>query len=214
MDKIRIVVADDHHILLDGLRALLQKQKDIEILGLFDNGKKLFDALENLNPQVALIDINMPEMDGQTLTRNIRQAYPGIAIIVLSMYDDATHIMNLIEAGASGYLLKNITDRELLEAIRSVAAGKLYFSPEVSEKITAYALQQQKKQEQHEEPKLTDRELEILKLIAQEYSNARIAETLFISERTVETHRKNMLRKTNNKTMVGLLRYALENHML
>lgn len=214
MDKLRIIVADDHHILLDGLNALLQKQKDIEIVGLFKNGKEVYEALPNLGVDVALVDINMPEMNGLELTEKIKKDYPSINIIVLSMYDDAGHIMEMIEAGVSGYLLKNVTDKELLEAIRTVATGKLYFSSEVSEKITTLAMHQQRKAEEPDEPKLTDRELEILKLISEEYSNSKIAETLFISERTVETHRKNMLRKTNNKTIVGLLKYALEKQII
>jgi DNA-binding NarL/FixJ family response regulator len=130
------------------------------------------------------------------------------------MHDDAGHIMDMIEAGVSGYLLKNVNDKELVEAIRQVAQGKMYFSSEVSEKITSMVVQQQKRLNEPEEAKLTDRELEILKLIAQEYSNAQIADTLFISERTVETHRKNMLRKTNNKTVVGLIRYAMERQLI
>lgn len=215
MEKIRIIVADDHHILLDGLKALLQKQKDIEIVGLFNNGKEVYKALPNLNIDVALLDINMPEMDGLELTRKIKKEFPSIPVIILSMHDDAGHIMELIDAGASGYLLKNVTDKELLEAIKSVATGKFYFSTEVSEKIAAVAMQQQRRQDAAEdEPKLTDRELEILKLVAKEYSNAQIAQTLFISERTVETHRKNMLRKTNNKTILGLLRYAIERQII
>ncbi len=216
MSKTRIIVADDHHILLDGLNALLQKQKDIEVVGLFNNGQEVYDAIarQDLKPQVALVDINMPLMNGHELTLKIKKEYPDIAVIILSMHDDAGHIMEMIEAGASGYLLKNVTDRELLEAIKAVAAGKLYFSTEVSEKIAIVAMQQQRKTDQAEEPKLTGRELEILKLIAQEYSNAQIAQTLFISERTVETHRKNMLRKTNNKTIVGLLKYAMEKQMI
>lgn len=214
MDKLRIIIADDHHILLDGLKALLQKQKDIEIVGMFSDGKAVSEALPGLQADVALLDINMPEMNGHVLTQLICEQYPSIRVIILSMYDDAGHIMEMIEAGASGYLLKNITDRELLDAIRTVAQGKLYFSSEVSEKITTLAVQQQKKSEEPEEPRLTDRELEVLRLIAEEYSNARIAEQLFISERTVETHRKNMLRKTSNKTIVGLLKYALERQII
>lgn len=214
MNRIKIVVADDHHILLDGLKAMLQKQKDIDILGLYENGKLLFDALTDLSPEVALVDINMPQMNGYELTKNIKKHYPHIAVIVLSMYDDAAHIMEMIDAGASSYLLKNITDKELLEAIRTVATGKMYFPSEISEKITAIAVQQQKKLDQPEVFKLTDRELEILKLIAEEMSNAQIATKLFISERTVETHRKNMLRKTNNKTILGLLKYALEHQII
>jgi DNA-binding NarL/FixJ family response regulator len=214
MDKIKLVLADDHHILLDGLRALLHKQKDIEILGLFNNGRQVYDALRTLKPDVAVVDINMPEMDGLELTKKVKKEYPEISVITLSMHDDAGHIMEMIEAGVSGYLLKNTTDKELLEAIRTVAQGKMYFSPEVSQKISTVAMQQQKKMDQLEEAKLTARELEILKLISREYSNAQIGNELFISERTVETHRKNMLRKTNNKTILGLLKYAIERQML
>jgi len=214
VSKIRIVVADDHHILLDGLRALLQKQKDVEIVGLYNNGRQVYEALNSLDVDVALLDINMPEMDGHELTLKIKKEYPHINVIILSMHDDAGHIIELIDAGASGYLLKNVTDKELLDAIKTVASGRLYFSAEVSEKITAVAMQQQRKTDEVPEIKLTDRELEILKLISKEYSNAQIAETLFISERTVETHRKNMLRKTNNKTILGLLKYAIENQII
>jgi DNA-binding NarL/FixJ family response regulator len=214
MEKIRIIVADDHHILLDGLKALLNKQKDIEVVGLCSNGRQLFDAIPELRPEIALVDINMPEMNGHELTLKIKEFFPHISVIVLSMYDDAGHIMEMIEAGVSAYLLKNVTDKELLDAIRTVSNGKMYFSSEVSEKITTLAVQQQRKLDSADEPKLTDRELEILKLISDELSNAEIASTLYISERTVETHRKNMLRKTNNKSIVGLLKYALENHII
>jgi DNA-binding NarL/FixJ family response regulator len=130
------------------------------------------------------------------------------------MYDGASHIMEMIDAGVSGYLLKNVNDRELIDAISQVMAGKMYFSSEVSEKLTMVVMQQQRKLEEPAKPKLTERELEILKLIANEHSNAEIAEILFISERTVETHRKNMLRKTNNKTIVGLLKFAMEQNLL
>lgn len=213
MDKLRILIADDHHILLDGLKMLFQKQKDMEIVGSFSNGAAVSKALPALNVDIALLDINMPGMNGYELTRHIRERYPHVRVIILSMYDDAGHIMELVEAGASGYLLKNVTDRELLEAIRAVASGKFYFSAEVSEKITTLAVQQ-RRAEENDVPRLTERELEILRLIASEYSNAQIAEQLFISERTVETHRKNMLRKTNNKTIVGLLKYALERQII
>ena len=214
MDKIKIVVADDHHILLDGLKALLQKQKDVDIAALYDNGLDLYNELETTNPQVALVDINMPGMNGHELTLKIKEKYPAINVIALSMYDDAGHIMDMIEAGVSGYLLKNVNDKELLDAIRTVAGGKMYFSSEVSEKITALVVRRQQKQDQPEEAKLTEREIEVLKLVSDELSNAQIGERLFISERTVETHRKNMLRKTNNKSIVGLLKYAMEKHLI
>lgn len=211
MNKLRLVIADDHHILLDGLRAMLQKQKDMEVAGFFDNGQKLFDALATLKDiDVAIADINMPGLNGLELTQKIKEHYPSIPVIILSMHDDSGHIMEMVDAGVSGYLLKNANDTDLLQAIRTVAGGRMAFSPEVSDKIASFIKHQQEKKQEPEQPRLTDREIEILKLIAQEYSNAMIADTLFISERTVETHRKNMMRKTNNKTIVGLLKYAMD----
>ena len=115
MNKIRIVVADDHHILLDGLKALLQKQKDLEIAGMYSNGRDLFDNIKDTKPDIAIVDINMPGMNGQELTVKIKEFYPEINIITLSMHDDAVHIMEMIEAGVSGYLLKNVNDKELLD---------------------------------------------------------------------------------------------------
>ncbi len=214
MEKIKLVIADDHHILLDGLKSLLEPNEDMEILGLFDNGPALLEAAPTLLPHIALVDINMPGMNGQELTQKIKKDHPYISVIVLSMHDDVEHITELIEAGASGYLLKNVNDQELVEAIRNVAAGKMYFCNEVTEKLTNYAVEAQRKKDAPPEPKLTARELEVLKLVAEEMTNAQIADTLFISERTVETHRKNMLRKTENKTMVGLMKFAMEKKLI
>lgn len=214
MSAIKIVIADDHHILLDGLKAMLAKQFDINVAATYENGEHLLDELNKVKPDLALVDINMPGMKGPELTQKIKELNPSIQVITLSMYDDAVHIMEMIEAGVSGYLLKNVNDQELIDAIRQVHNGKMYFSSEVSEKITTLVMQQQKKLQEPEKPKLTGRELEILKLVADENSNAEIAEKLFISERTVETHRKNMLRKTNNKTIVGLIKYAMEEKLI
>jgi len=214
MSNIKIVIADDHHILLDGLQAMLEKQDDIDVLAVYDNGQALLDELLEKKPDLALVDINMPGMKGPELTQKIKELDPSVYVITLSMYDDAAHIMEMIEAGVSGYLLKNVNDKELVNAITQVMAGKMYFSSEVSEKLTTLVVNQQRKLDEPAKPKLTERELEILKLIADEHSNAEIAEMLFISERTVETHRKNMLRKTNNKTIVGLLKYAMEQKLV
>lgn len=214
MANINIVIADDHHILLDGLKAMLQKQADINVAATYNNGEDLLNELNKINPDIALVDINMPGMKGPEVTTKIKELSPSVNVITLSMYDDAGHIMEMIEAGVSGYLLKNVNDKELVEAIHQVKAGKMYFSSEVSEKLTTMVVNQQKKLDEPEKPKLTDRELEVLKLVADEHSNAEIAKILFISERTVETHRKNMLRKTQNKTIVGLLKYAMENGLV
>jgi DNA-binding NarL/FixJ family response regulator len=215
MKKIRLLIADDHHILLDGLKALLSKQKNIEVVGFYDNGEDLYNCIPaNLPIDLILTDINMPGYDGLTLTQKVKEYYPGISIIVLSMHNDIAHIMDMIDAGVDGYLLKNINDTDLLQAIQNVTDGRMAFCPEVSEKISLFAQYEQGKKEDASQSKLTAREIEILKLIAQENSNAQIADILFISERTVETHRKNMMRKTNNKTIVGLLKYAMEHHYI
>lgn len=211
---IRIVLADDHKILVDGLRSLLEKQADMEVVGIYYNGLDLYNNLKNTSPHIALIDINMPGLNGYELATKIAKEYKGIKVISLSMFDDIAHIMQLLKAGVSAYLLKNINNEELLEAIYSVAAGKSYFTAEIADKIAAFNSTHKNGGEELPTPSLTKRELEILKLIALEYSNAKIADTLFISERTVETHRKNMLRKTNHKNMVGLLKYVFENHLI
>ncbi len=211
--KIRIVIADDHHIMLDGLAALLRGQDHIEVTGTYYNGRHLLDALAETQPDIALVDISMPEISGPELTALIRKSHPAVSVITLSMHDDTTYIRAMLEAGAAGYVLKTANNRQLLEAIRIVYEGKSYFSPEISGKITALLLQQEGAPADRQ-PRLTEREIEILRLIAAEYNNGQIASRLFISERTVETHRKNMMRKTNNKTIIGLIKYAMERHLI
>lgn len=208
---LRIAVADDHSILLDGLRALLQRQPGLEVAGLYNSGQALLDAMAADPGQVdvAMIDINMPPPAGADLARILRKTHPQTGVIVLSMYDDPAHITGAVEAGALGYLLKNVHDDELLEAVRSVASGKMYLCSEAMRSLEA------RQAEEGDEPaRLTGREIEILKLIAKDRSNHDIAGELFISERTVETHRKNMLRKTGSKSMVGLMRWAMERGMI
>ncbi len=211
--KIRIVIADDHHIMLDGLAALLRAQDYLEIAGTYNEGQHLLDELADKQPDIALVDVSMPQISGPELAARIRKLHPATGVITLSMHDDTTYIRAMLEAGATGYVLKTANNQQLLEAIQTVYQGKLYFSPEISGKI-ATLLREQQEGGRANPPRLTDREIEILRLIAAEYNNAQIASRLFISERTVETHRKNMMRKTNNKTIVGLLKYAMENHLI
>src|SRR6185437_433548 len=186
MDKIKIVLADDHQILLDGLKALFEKQDLIEIAGIYNNGADLFDALNDTLPDIAIIDINMPGLNGLELTLKIKKEFPAVKVITLSMFDDIVHIMQLIKAGVSAYLFKNVSNSKLLEAIIEVEKGNTYLPAEVSAKIAAFNRAEKNKQYEMPPPALTGRELEILKLIALEYSNAKIADALFISERTVE----------------------------
>ena len=214
MDKIKIVLADDHQILLDGLKALFEKQEIIEIRGAYNNGAELFEDLKNTQPDIAVIDINMPGLNGLELTLRIKKEFPVVKVITLSMFDDIVHIMQLIKAGVSAYLFKNVSNAKLLEAITEVAGGNTYFPAEVTAKIAAFTKSEKSRQYTVPAPALTARELQILKLIAMEFSNAQIGDQLFISERTVETHRKNMLRKTSHKNMVGLLKYVLDNQII
>ncbi len=214
MSMIKIALADDHHIMLDGLRALLEKQKNISVIGTYDNGLDIYESFGNLTPDIVIIDINMPGLNGHELTLKITKEFPNIKVIVLSMFDDVTHIRQLIHAGVSAYLFKNVNNNELLAAIHTVVTGKPYFSPEIFSKLESFEKALSVRQSNSPVPNLTARELEILKLIALEYSNGQIADKLYISERTVETHRKNMLQKTNHKSMVGLLKCVLDNHLI
>jgi len=212
MKKHRIILVDDHQMLIDGLSAILSANKDIEILKTYTNGNILLDEIEGLNPEIILTDISMPEIDGYELTKRIKKINPAIQVIALSMSGNITDINKMIDVGISGYVLKNVGNQELIEAIHKVAQGKMHFSDDVMEEMVKNKHAKPEKQE--EQAKLTERELEILKLIVQELNNAEIADKLFISERTVETHRKNMIRKFNTKTIVGLIKYAMDHKLI
>lgn len=212
MKKHKIVLVDDHQMLIDGLSAILSVNDTIEIVKTFTNGNLLLEELETLQPDIVLTDISMPEMDGYELTKRIKRSYPEIKIIALSMSGNIADINKMLDVGISGYVLKNVGNRELIEAIHKVAQGKMHFSDDVTEEMVKHKHTKPEKSE--EQAKLTERELEILKLIVQELNNAEIADKLFISERTVETHRKNMIRKFNTKTIVGLIKYAMDHKLI
>ncbi|MBP6155199.1 MAG: response regulator transcription factor, partial [Chitinophagales bacterium] len=165
-----------------------------------------------LQPDIVLSDISMPQIDGYELTKNIKQKNKSIHVIALSMSNNINDINKMIDAGIAGYVLKNVGNKELINAIQKVSNGKMHFSDDVTEEMVKY--KNDKPIKEIEQAKLTERELEILKLIVQEFSNAEIADTLFISERTVETHRKNMIRKFNTKTIVGLIKYAMDKKLI
>ncbi|HRH57770.1 MAG TPA: response regulator transcription factor [Chitinophagales bacterium] len=212
MKKHKIVLVDDHQMLIDGLSAILSANDSIEIIKTYTNGNLLLEELETLQPDIILTDISMPEMDGYELTKRIKRSYPEIKIIALSMSGNIADINKMLDVGISGYVLKNVGNRELIEAIHKVAQGKMHFSDDVTEEMVKHKHTKPEKSE--EQAKLTERELEILKLIVQELNNAEIADKLFISERTVETHRKNMIRKFNTKTIVGLIKYAMDHKLI
>ncbi len=208
MHRHKIVLVDDHQMLIDGLVAILSNYKEIDIVKTYTNGNKLLEDIGTVQPEIVLTDISMPDIDGYELTKKIKQHCQNIHVIALSMSGNIADINKMLDVGISGYVLKNVGNQELIEAIRKVAQGKMHFSDDVTEEMVKNKHSQPAKDE--EQPKFTERELEILKLIVQEFNNAEIADKLFISERTVETHRKNMIRKFNTKTIVGLIKYAMD----
>jgi DNA-binding NarL/FixJ family response regulator len=211
-EKIRLLLVDDHQLFIDGIRSLLSREPGIEIVGEALNGKAALDFLEtDQEVDIVLSDMSMPQMTGIELARKIRQKFSDIYVIVLSMNKRKALIQDAMHSGASGYVLKDATKEELAEAIRTVASGDTFLSKGVG-KILLSMNQDLKPNE--DLASLTDRELEILKLIATELSNVEIAMKLDISRRTVETHRKNIMKKVGVKNSVGLARYAFSHGLM
>lgn len=203
-EKFKIVLVDDHQMLIDGIKSLLNGVENFEVIAEFTSAKKLLENIKKLNPYIVITDINMPEMNGIELTQELKKEYPTIKILALSMHGDKAMISKMIDAGVSGYILKNTGKAELLEALEQISNGNSFYSHEVANELI------HAKQNNTEIINLTPREIEIIQLIAKENSNAQIADKLCISERTVETHRKNIFRKTNTKSVLGLVKYAIE----
>ncbi|MCC3159177.1 response regulator transcription factor [Hymenobacter sp. 15J16-1T3B] len=214
-DHISVLLVDDHQLVLEGVRVLLQNEPDLRIAATAYSGPEALQQLA-LHPEVhvAIVDLNMPQMSGVQLTQAIRAAHPGVRIIVLSMFHDHASVQEVLDAGGAGYLLKNTTAHELTTAVRRVAAGRTYFNAEVGATLLEHLDVPAARDPAEQAAPLTAREREILQLIAGEYSNAAIAEKLFISERTVETHRRNIFTKTKSKSIIGLIQYALKHKLI
>lgn len=215
--RIPLLLVDDHPVVVEGLKTLLSPETDLPVVAQAHGGEEALRVLAaHPEVRVAVLDLNMPGMSGTELAAAILAVRPDIYILILSMFHDHASVAEVLEAGCSGYVLKTTNKAELSEAIREVAAGRNYFCQEVAatllQNIQLPKLRQQPPVAQAAE--LTNREREILQLIAREYSNSHIAETLFISERTVETHRKNILTKTNSKSVVGLIQYAMRHKLI
>ena len=214
MSTIRVIIADDHKIIRVGLRGMLERESDIEISGEAENADEVMALLEKQPAHVILMDIDLGETSGIDATRNIKITYPAIHVLGLTMHEEPSYIIKMLEAGASGYLLKNAGRDELLIAIHTVAKGDSYFSQKVSATLL-HAITQKKPASETttklmSQNPLSEREVEVLRLIAQEFSNGEIADKLFISIRTVDTHRRNLLEKLQVKNTVGLVKYAIE----
>ena len=209
-----IVLADDHHVVREGLRALLEAELDFSIIGEVGDGLEVAGLVEQMQPDVLLLDIMMPGLNGLEVTRQVRRRSPETVVLILSMYANEAYVLEALRNGASGYVLKGATSGDLVHAVREVVGGRRYLSPPLSERaIEAYV---QKAQFAPPDPyeTLTNREREILHLVAAGSSNADIASRLSISPRTAETHRVNMMRKLGLHSQAELIRYALKRGIL
>ena len=213
---IPVLLVDDHHIVIEGIKTLLKSDPDLRVVAHACSGAEALRRLrEHPEVQVAVVDLNMPLMNGVELTRRVREEFATVRVLALSMFHDHSSIQEVLAAGGSGYLLKNTSRQELSTAIRQVAYGRSHFSPEVGQTLLQnLELPGTRYGAPAHPPGLTTPERENLQLNSPEKSNHDNAEQLFISERTVETHRKNMLTKTKSKSVVGLIQYALKHKLI
>ena len=208
---INIAIVDDHQIVIDGIKSLLEDQPGFRIVACTTSPQHMLELLNSQPVDILLTDIMMPEMNGQELAKKVRKQFPGIKILALSMSGQGDIVSEMInDADIAGYVLKNIGKEELTTAIEKIAAGGIYFSDQVLDELDRFSNSRKEKEEAH----LTQREVEIIGLIEKEMSNKEIADTLFISERTVETHRKNIFRKTKTNSVIGLVKYAYEHKLI
>jgi DNA-binding NarL/FixJ family response regulator len=189
MDKIKILIADDHAVVREGTRQILEQESDLEVVAEASDGEEAVKLTGSSKPNVAIIDISMPKVDGIEATRQIKALYPAVAVLILTAYDDDQFVFSLLEAGAAGYLLKNIRGRELINAVRAVYAGESVLHPSIARKVlNRFVVPPGKTTEQTPSELLSEREMEILKLATRGLSNQEIASELYLSLRTVQAH--------------------------
>lgn len=212
MSEIKILVVDDHKMIRDGIKSMLYNQKQFRVIGEASDGQQALKLIETNDVDLVIMDINMPVMNGVECTRQITQTYPDVKVLALTMHDEELYLVKMMEAGAVGYILKDLGKDELLKAINEIVSGRRYFSPEITISVIKELTSPTKQSAIFENP-LTSREIEVLELICQELTNQEMADKLSISIRTVDAHRRNLLEKTNSKNTAGLVKYALSNHM-
>lgn len=206
----RILLADDHSVVRSGFRALLAAQWDMEVVGEASNGREAVGMAEKLMPDVVLMDVTMPELNGIEATRRISKASPKTRILALSMHKDAVYVREILRAGAKGYLLKDSDEKDLLTAVRAVAVGQAYLSPEVADAV----LDDYRKHVTNPIDLLSSREREVLQLIAESRTNKEIAGALHLSVYTVEAHRGRIMEKLNLHSIGELVRFAMRNGLI
>ena len=215
MEKIRIVLADDHTVVRQGIRSLLQQDASIDVVGEAENGQDAVLVAKKTLPDVVLLDISMPILNGVQATRQIRKFNPKIKILILSMYNDEEYVREVFDAGAAGYILKQTTGSDLVRAIKEVNRGNAYLSPSIAKYLVSdYRERVKGGKSAREQTGLTPREIEVLQLIAEGNSNKKIAEQLFISIKTVETHRQKIMDVLKIHDVAGLTRYAIAKRII
>jgi DNA-binding NarL/FixJ family response regulator len=217
MKKLKLLLADDHPLFLEGLVSLIKAEKNFAPPLTASNGDEVIRVLDKQACDMCILDINMPGLNGLEAAKTVRSRWPEIKVIILTTYNDREFISEMLAVGVSGYVLKNSTRTELVKAIYEVSAGKTFFSTEVQDSIFndyTSKVRKEKSAAGTEKVVLTPRETEIVRLLAREYTNDRIAEELHISYRTVETHRKNIMQKTKSANLAGLLKFAYTNGII
>ncbi len=212
MDKIKIILVDDHSLVRDGIKSILQTEENIEIVGEASNFDELQVFLQNKKCDMVVLDISLPDISGIKICSILREEHPEINVLILSMYINEEFIFNALQAGAKGYLPKNTNKRELLNAVRAINNGEEYFSNEISEIILkSYVNKVQNKKDVSDSSELSKREKEVLVLFAEGLSNTEISDKLYISVRTVESHKNHIMQKLQLKNTVDLIKYAIKN---
>lgn len=210
--SIRIAITDDHPLVLQGIKSMLNETKEVAVVGSFANGQKTIDNIQKVNADVLLLDINLPDINGIDLSKKLLKDFPDLKIIALTNFDDISFVKRMLKNGVHGYLLKNTDKIEILKAIKSVLSGEIYVQKEIHSKLLL-----QKKPTTNSNGlniKLTRREHEVLVAISEELTTQEISEKLFISPKTVETHRMNIMSKLGAKNSVGIIKIAIEKELL
>ena len=206
---IRVILADDHKILRAGLRSLLESDGQFEVVSEAQNGRETVSLARQHEPDIVVMDVAMPDMNGVEATRKISQIAPTVRVLALSGHSDGVYIKGMLESGARGYLLKDVASEELISAIKTVASGKIYVSPSISDTLVTDYLHRIKGNLGPDGKLLTDREREVLQLVAEGMSTSAIANKLHLSDRTVETHRKRIMDKLELRSIAALTKYAI-----
>lgn len=210
---IRILIADDHGVIRAGLRALLEKEPDLQVVGEASNGVETLSRAAELRPDILLLDITMPRPDGIEVTRQLAKSLPGVRVLILTLHEGVSMLREAIAAGAAGYIVKQAIDVELIGAIHAVSRGEMYVHPSMTQALLR-DLSPLSEAKLPSNSLLTPRELQVLRLIARGNTNRQIAKTLLLSVRTVDSHRANLMNKLGTSSRADLVQYAIDHHLL